>query len=588
MTDQPLKITRRLFLGGGAAGTAAVLGGCNFQGGGASADGGDGGGGDGPTGAVRMVVTSGSIDSLDPHYVNNAMIVVPAGLLEGLVLSNDEGTEAIPAAAESWEVSEDGTVYTFTMRAGATWSNGDPVTAQDAEWSFRRLLSPTGAGSNYAAGASSYLGGLGIKGADDHLSGANDDWAAVGVSASDERTLVVELVAPNADFLLLMSHYSMVLVHPASVEEHGSEWMRPENWVGNGPFVPETWEPTTSLVLAANDAYWDHENVGVATVELVLGMDSTASLASFEAGDIDIAVGSASTLAERDDLEENIAQIEGYTVRYLQRMWGGHPSSTDARVRQALSLAIDRESIAGLSPVDVAGTTLLPGNVVPGWDPSLAIGYDVDEARRLMEQAGLDQVPPLRVQYNFENAWLPMLADQWQDAFDTDVTIDILESGVHSETRWKPYEDESTISLYAGTFSGLPTMNNWINNIFSPDYVMQFSMSTQDWMEYQEIQADEALSDTERADALTAKLRSSADPDAVEFADLAAEAMSTLDDDERLARFLEAAQVRESLAYTLPITWSGRMFLVQDRISGFVPRPSPEIAYYKYLSASDA
>src|SRR5690606_11438342 len=100
---------------------------------------------------------------------------------------------------------------------------------------------------------------------------------------------------------------------------------------------------------------------------------------------------------------------EGYTVRYLQRMWGGHPSSTDARVRQALSLAIDRESIAGLSPVDVAGTTLLPGNVVPGWDPSLAIGYDVDEARRLMEQAGLDQVPPLRVQYNFENAWLPML-----------------------------------------------------------------------------------------------------------------------------------------------------------------------------------
>lgn len=588
MTENSLMITRRLFLAGGVAGAAVALSGCNFQGGPEAPDESDGGGDGGPTGAVRLVVTSGSIDSLDPHYVNNAMLVVPAGLLEGLVLSNDEGTAAIPAAAQSWEVSDDGTVYTFTMRDGATWSNGDPVTAEDAEWSFKRLLSPTGAGSNYAAGASSYLGGLGIKGADEHLSGANDDWGAVGVRAVDEHTLEIELVAPNADFLLLMSHYSMVLVHPGSVAEHPTEWMRPENWVGNGAFVPETWEPTTSLVLAANEAYWDYENVGVGTVELVLGMDSTASLASFEAGEIDVAVGSASTLSERNDLQENIAQIEGYTVAYLQRMWGGHESSADVRVRRALSLAIDRQAIAELSPVDVAGTTLMPGNVVPGWDPTLAIEYDVDQARQLMKQAGLDQVPPLRIQYNFENSWLPMLADQWQEAFDTEVAIDILESGVHSETRWQPHEDKSTISFYAGTFSGLPTMNNWINNIFPPDYVMQFSMSTQDWLDYQQVQADEALSDTERADALTSKLRKSADPEAVKFADLAAEAMSTLDDEARLARFLEAARIREGLAYTLPITWSGRMFVVADQVSGFVPRPSPEIAYYKYLSVTDA
>src|SRR5699024_4115085 len=130
MTDNRFMITRRLFLGGGALGTAVALGGCNFQGGSSSSqEGGDGDGG-GPTGTVRM--SMGSIDSLDPHYVNNAMLVVPAGLLEGLTFSNDEGTEAIPAAAESWEVSEDGLVYTFTMREGATWSNGDPVTADHA------------------------------------------------------------------------------------------------------------------------------------------------------------------------------------------------------------------------------------------------------------------------------------------------------------------------------------------------------------------------------------------------------------------------------------------------------------------------
>src|SRR5699024_2964712 len=156
-----------------------------------------------------------------------------------------------------------GTVYTFTMREGATWSNGDPVTAGDAEWSFKRLLSPTGAGSNYASGASSYLGGLGIKGADEHLSGASDDWDSVGISAPDDSTLVVELAMPNADFLLMMSHYSMVLVQPPTLEEYGTDWMQPENWVGNGAFVPEVWEPTTSLQMRANDAYWDYENVGV-------------------------------------------------------------------------------------------------------------------------------------------------------------------------------------------------------------------------------------------------------------------------------------------------------------------------------------
>src|SRR5699024_7625709 len=136
------------------------------------------------------------------------------------------------------------TVYTFTMRSGAVWSNGDPVTAQDAEWSFQRLLSPTGASTNYAVGASSYLTGLGIKGATDHLSGTNEDWESVGISAPDEQTLVVELDAPNADFLLLMSHYSMLLVHPPSVEEDSEEWMLPENWVGNGAYVLESWEPT--------------------------------------------------------------------------------------------------------------------------------------------------------------------------------------------------------------------------------------------------------------------------------------------------------------------------------------------------------
>jgi len=581
-------VDRRLFLGAGASLTALTVSGCGFNGGSSSETSESDGDADssGPSGSIRFAHGS-TIDSLDPHYVNQAMIVVPSGLLEGLVLANEDNTDVVPGAAESWEMSEDGTVYTFTMRSGAVWSNGDPVTAQDAEWSFQRLLSPTGASTNYAVGASSYLTGLGIKGATDHLSGTNEDWESVGISAPDEQTLVVELDAPNADFLLLMSHYSMLLVHPPSVEEDSEEWMLPENWVGNGAYVLESWEPTASIRMRANESYWDYDNVGVQEVELVLGMDRTAAMASFGSQDLDLVVADATTVDQRDDLADQTVEIEGYSVVYLQRMWGGHEASQDVNVRRALSMALDREAIASVSAGDTAGTTLIPGNVVPGWDESVAISFDPDRARDLMAEAGLTDVPNLRIQFSIDEPWLPVVADQWEEVFGTTVSVDIVEGGVHGETRWQPYDDEETISFYAGRFSGISTMSNWVNNIFGPDYVMQFSLSTSEWLQYQELEEDESLDDAERAGALDAFLREHADSDAVRFADLAGQARSTVDDAERLATFLEAVQIREDLANTLPIAWSSRVLLAGDYISGFEPRPSPEVCYYKYLTVDE-
>src|SRR5690625_2957647 len=365
--------------------------------------------------------------------------------------------------------------------------------------------------------------------------------------------------------------------------------MEPENWVGNGAFVPEIWEPNTQIRLVANESYWDYENVGVQTVELALGLDETAALSSFTSGEVDVARASPVTITQRDDLEENMVTVDGYTSVYLERMKGGHEASQDVRVRRALSMALDREALAAVGGAEGAGITMIPGNAVPGWDESIAIEADVDGARALMEEAGLDSsnMPNLRVMYTTDDPFLSVLADQWQEAFNTNVQIDVQEWGVYAETREEPYEDESTISYYGGTFGGIPTLNNWINNIFGPDYVMRNSLSVQDWPEYQELEADEDMEGAEKAAALEEFLREHADPDAVRFADLAGEARSIIDGYDRVAAFLEAAQLREEMAYTIPIAWRPMTLVVADHVSGFVPRPSPEVAYFKYISVAD-
>lgn len=576
--------SRRAVLGSGTAGAGLLATGCSIFDEDATGDSGGGEEGDRPT--MRIVQTSGSVETLDPHYVGNAMIIVPAGLLEGLVFQDETATDVVPAAAESWEVSEDELTYTFTMREGATWSNGDPVVAGDAEWSFQRLLDPTGAGGNYASGASSYLPGLGIKGALDYQSGALSEWDEVGISAPDDSTLVIELESPNPDFLLLMSHYSMVLVHPPSVEEDQQGWQQPENWVGNGAFVPVSWEPNSALVMDANPEYWDADAVEVGRIDMRLGSDAPTNVLAFRGGDLEIITVSGSTVQTDADLKESVVQVDGYGTTYLQAMWGGHRAIEDPRVRRALSMAVDRDALADLSEGRQPGTALIP-DVVPGWSDEFAVPFDVDGAKELLEEAGLlDDMPGVRIQYNFDEPWLEVLREVWIDALGIDVNIEILESGVHSDTRWEPHDDDSVMSFYAGTFSGLPTLNNWIYNIFGYDYVRQFSLSADDWAELQAVQNDDSLDGPEIAARAEEILSTRSSDEAQEFADLVDEAVSTLDETEREAKFVQAAKVREDIAQTIPLTWNPQLWAVADDVEGVQPRPSPEGYYYKYLRPS--
>ena len=301
--------------------------------------------------------------SLDPQIVTNGMWFDAEGLLEGLVQLGSGGTEAVPAAAESWIASEDGLTYTFTLREAA-WSNGDPVTAQDFEWTYQRLLTAQGSSTGVTLGANSYQPILRITGAVDHLNGVITDWAEVGIKAIDEKTLEFTLDTANAEFPLLLTHPSMLPLHPATVEA-GEDWIEPANWVGNGAFVPTEWTVNTSIVLAPNENYWDAANVQLAGLEVQLYEGATTQhTAAYESGEVDLVGMSVADLVRYQAdpaLAEQLHAATGGSVGYLATLRSKNPILEDTNIRKALSLALDRETVATVNPSTRPGPQLGPG-----------------------------------------------------------------------------------------------------------------------------------------------------------------------------------------------------------------------------------
>ena len=194
-----------------------------------------------------------AFDQLDPQRVSDGAPIAGQNLLEGMVTPDAAGTGVLPATADTWTVSRDGTVYTFHIRSDAKWSNGTPVTAQDFEWTYKRLLTPSTSALDTLYGSSSYQADLGIKNAADFQVGKVTDWSQVGVKALDASHLRITLDAPNANFLQGMAYTSMVPLPEKNLEKFPYAWQTPAHWVGNGPFVMKSWTPNSMMVLVPNE-----------------------------------------------------------------------------------------------------------------------------------------------------------------------------------------------------------------------------------------------------------------------------------------------------------------------------------------------
>lgn len=361
-------------------------------------------------------------------------------LFEGLTTPNPDGGAPLPGVAERWESTPDGLAWTFHLRANARWSNGDPVTAQDFVWSFRRILTP-------ALGAAKTPLFSVVRNARAFVRGDVADFAAVGFAAPDARTLVVTLEHPAPYLPALAATGAWLPVHPATVERHGpgrdSRWSEPGNLVGNGPYLLAAWKRAQQIELVQNPRYWDRAAVRIPHLRLVMFDNNDAEERAFRAGQIDLTMTVPAARLEhyRKNEPALLRRQPLHETRYLALNTRRGPLA-DARVRRALALALDRKALVArvLKGGQQPAWSLIPPGL-GGYTPPATEGADagnsttaVDRARRLLAEAGYPDsrgFPRLEFSTWTNTPVLEALQQMWRQHLGIETAITLREGRAH-------------------------------------------------------------------------------------------------------------------------------------------------------------
>ncbi len=381
--------------------------------------------------------------TLDPHLAeDSASFEILRDLYEGLT-TGDVDARVVPGTAQSWEVSADGLTWRFTLRENAAWSNGDPVTAADFVAGFRRTVDP--------ATASTYTQVLfPVKNAEAVNRGELPP-EALGVSAPDERTFAVELEAPTPYFLSLLTHSATYPLHRASYAAHGEDFVRAGNMVSNGAYALDEWAVNSFVRLRRNPHYHDAANVQIDTVYFYPIEEHAAELQRYRAGELDFTQSVPNN--QYDWIRANLGDqlhVTPYLSTYFFVLDLTEPPFDDARLRRALALAVDRETL--VEKVLGGGQEGAWGLVPPGVDNYTSAEYDwkdwpeerrLAEARRLYREAGYSADDPLeaRILYNTSDNHRKIavaVQEMIRSALGADITVVNQEFKVMLETRKHP------------------------------------------------------------------------------------------------------------------------------------------------------
>lgn len=369
-------------------------------------------------------------------------------LIEGLVIMDPVTLEPRPGQAERWDISPDGRVYTFHLRSGLVWSNGDPVTSADFVRSWQRMLTPA-LGAEYAYNL--YV----VAGAEDFHKGVLKDFAQTGFKAPDAHTVELTLKSPTGYFLSLLPHTSWSPVPIRTVEKFGglerkgTAWTRPENYVSNGPFTLKSWRQNQKIVVTRNPRYWDQARVRLEEVHFYATESADTEERMFRTGQIHVC--RQVPLSKIDPYRAQSPsplRVEPFLGSAYVRVNVARAHLSDVRVRRALALAVNREQLcrAILRNTKFPGYALTPPNC-GGFTPEKGlVRDDLPAAQKLLAEAGFPEgrgLPPIEVLYpTSDNGRVIMEAVQemWRKGLGIDVRL--------LNQEWKVYLDSMNTCNY--------------------------------------------------------------------------------------------------------------------------------------------
>lgn len=539
---QPM-LDRRHFVGGALATSAlAALAGCGQKGGTTA-----GGSGSAATGGT----TGGTLR----YYINNPTSIDPYNLMEdqgtqvgfqlfdSLTQFDFENEEIKPLACDSWDVNDDATEFTFHLKEGTTFHNGDTVVAADWKRGWERILdpntnpeSPSGIGYHLAM----------VDGYDAFTKGEADE--LTGVTCPDDNTLVVKLAYSYADFPYVVSHPALAPVPAVALDDFQTFFRAP---IGNGPFKMDgKWEDGQYINIVRYDDYYGDKAI-IDSVNFIIQKDQETAYREFQAGNLDVCDVPATQIPEaRDTYGES---EDGYTATPgHQLLLGGEPSTyyltvncsvapwDNADFRRAVSMAINREAICD----EVFHGTRTPAdNIVPpginGYEEGVwtYCKYDPDAAKELLAQIYPDgNIPTIKLTYNMDGGH--------KEVMDV-VMASLKEVGITAEAdtnEWTTILDRYDIGDYeigrCGWVADYPIMDNFMYPLF-------FSTSGDNYSQI----GDEAIDD-----ALL-------------------EARATIDDAERIAKYQEVNATLGEQCWMIPLMFYTHTQVVGDNVAYYYLDP---------------
>ncbi|MEA1650089.1 peptide ABC transporter substrate-binding protein [Nitrospirillum sp. BR 11164] len=429
-------------------------------------------------GAAKTLVRSigGATVTLDPQRADlSSESLVIDDLLEGLLAPDGRGG-ARPALAESWTVSPDGRIYTFKLRADAKWSDGTPITADDFVFSWRRLADPRTA-APYAYYMWIVVNGEAIA------KGTIKDVNRLGVTALDATTFQVELVRPTAYFLAMLQHQALFAVQKASVQAYGDAFTEPGHYVSSGAYVLAENVPRDHLTLVRNPAYYDQAKVPIAVVRDLPLEDRTAEMRLFRDGQVQTTyeLPIDQVAWARSALKEAFVSGDTYDTYFLSFNLRNEPWKTSPALREALTLAVDREALAtrvlgGEQAAYSYVPRLASGPGVTGYEPGWPAWRDQSQAERerrargLLAEAGYGPksahggktLPPISLLFPRGANWQAVaeaVARQWHDVLGVEVRLDAQDFRVvAAQSNAKTFKDV----VFASWIGDYPDANSFL------------------------------------------------------------------------------------------------------------------------------